>query len=41
MRDIKLMIFDLDGTIIDSADANYNAYHDALQEIGINLTREF
>lgn len=41
MNEIKLMIFDLDGTIIDSADANYNAYHDALKEIGIDLTREF
>ena len=41
MKSIKLIIFDLDGTIIDSANANYKSYHDALEEIGVNLTREF
>lgn len=41
MNNIKLIIFDLDGTIIDSANANYKAYHDALEEIGVNLTRDF
>ena len=41
MNKIKLMIFDLDGTIIDSADANYNAYSQALLEIGISLKRDF
>lgn len=41
MNSIKLIIFDLDGTIIDSANANYKSYHDALKEIGVDLTREF
>ncbi|SFB83537.1 beta-phosphoglucomutase [Brevinema andersonii] len=38
---IKLLIFDMDGTLVDSADANYSAYATALEEVGVELTREF
>ena len=38
---MKLLIFDMDGTIIDSANANFHAYSTALAEVGIILTRDF
>ncbi|MGL4394645.1 MAG: HAD family hydrolase [Brevinema sp.] len=37
----KLLIFDMDGTLINSADANYHAYSNALKEAGILLSRDF
>lgn len=38
---VKLLIFDMDGTLVDSADANYYAYAAALEEVGVELTRDF
>lgn len=40
-NEIKLLIFDMDGTIIDSENLNYYSYSKALSEIGIILNREF
>lgn len=41
MSDIKLLIFDLDGTIIDSEESNYKAYKNALAEVDVELSKEF
>ncbi|WP_245555880.1 HAD family hydrolase [Brachyspira innocens] len=41
MTDIKLLIFDLDGTIIDSEEANYKAYKNALAEVDVELSKDF
>ena len=41
MTDIKLLIFDLDGTIIDSEEANYKAYKNALAEADVELSKDF
>lgn len=36
-RDIKLLITDFDGTLVDTFHANYCAYRDALSQCGIDL----
>ena len=36
MNDEKIAIFDLDGTVVDTDDANAAAYHMALGQVGIN-----
>lgn len=41
MIDIKLLIFDLDGTLIDSEESNYKAYKDALAEVAVELSKDF
>ncbi len=37
---IKALMVDLDGTLADTADANYRAYAAALAEVGITVGRE-
>ena len=37
---IKAIITDFDGTLVDTFDANYLAYHKAFAEVGIILTKE-
>ena len=37
MRDIKLLIFDMDGTLIDSVYLNYYSYSNAFREFNIEL----
>lgn len=37
----KLIIFDLDGTLFDTSATNYNAYRQALNEVGCNIDQEF
>ena len=37
MRKLRALLFDLDGTLIDSADANHAAYSRALQEFGVHI----
>jgi beta-phosphoglucomutase-like phosphatase (HAD superfamily) len=32
---LRALLFDLDGTLIDSAEANYAAYARALSEVGV------
>ena len=41
MRKKKLAMVDLDGTLIDTLEANYRAYKEALQEVGCALTRDY
>ena len=36
----KLIIFDLDDTLIDSFDANFNAYEKACNDLGISILKE-
>lgn len=36
-----LALFDLDGTLFDTSEVNYNAYRDALEIFGISLDREY
>ena len=38
--EIKLIISDFDGTLVDTFEANYRAYSDAFNQNGISLTRE-
>ncbi|MEI0567722.1 HAD family phosphatase [Brachyspira pulli] len=38
---IKLLIFDMDGTLIDSAYINYYSYYNALKEFNIELDRDY
>jgi beta-phosphoglucomutase len=35
MHSIQALLFDLDGTLVDTADANYTAYSQALAEFGV------
>lgn len=37
----KLAIFDLDGTLFDTNEVNYHAYHDALLPYGVELDRDY
>lgn len=37
---IKAVFFDLDGTLVDTHRANYDAYGRALSEVGVDLTYE-
>lgn len=41
MQNIKLLIFDMDGTLIDSAYLNYYSYSNAFREFNINLDEEY
>ncbi|MEI0531380.1 HAD family phosphatase [Brachyspira pilosicoli] len=41
MLNIKLLIFDMDGTLIDSAYLNYYSYSNAFREFNINLDEEY
>ncbi|AUJ48620.1 HAD family hydrolase [Brachyspira hyodysenteriae] len=38
---IKLLIFDMDGTIIDSANLNYYSYYNAFKEFNIELDKDY
>lgn len=38
--DVKLLISDFDGTLVDTFEANYSAYCEAFAQAGIELTRE-
>ena len=40
MAEIKAIISDFDGTLVDTFEANYLAYRQAFAEIGYTLTRE-
>ncbi len=40
MAELIALLFDLDGTLVDTADANYAAYAAALREAGITIGRE-
>ena len=40
MDSIKGLFFDLDGTLVDTLDANVHAYQKAAEEVGINITRK-
>lgn len=37
----KLALFDLDGTLFDTKDVNYNAYKDALSQFGYDIDYEY
>jgi HAD superfamily hydrolase (TIGR01509 family) len=37
---VQALLFDLDGTLVDTREANYLAYRDAFAESGHDLTRE-
>ena len=39
--DIKLIIFDMDGTLLDSADVEFLAYTQALKEMGVEINRDY
>jgi beta-phosphoglucomutase len=36
---VRALLVDLDGTLVDTADANYLAYADALAEVGVRVAR--
>lgn len=38
--DVKLLITDFDGTLVDTFEANYLAYHDAFEKAGLSISRE-
>lgn len=38
--DVKLIITDFDGTLVDTFEANYRAYCDAFSQVGLTLSRE-
>ena len=40
MAEIKLILLDFDGTLVDTRNANAEAYIEALAEVGIHLTKE-
>jgi len=40
MTEIKYIISDLDGTLVNTFEANFAAYHEVLAEYGFELTRE-
>lgn len=39
MADLSALLFDLDGTLVDTAEANYRAYAEALAEMGRAVER--
>jgi beta-phosphoglucomutase len=39
-RPVEALLFDLDGTLVDTREANYQAYRGAFAEFGHGLTRE-
>ena len=41
MSGLKALLVDLDGTLVDTAEANFAAYRAALQAHGVTLTREW
>ena len=41
MKKNKLVIFDLDGTLFDTKNVNYNAYSDALRFCGYDVTIDY
>lgn len=38
--EIKLLITDFDGTLVDTFQANYHAYRDAFAQVGLSLSEE-
>lgn len=38
--DVKLIISDFDGTLVDTFEANYRAYSEAFEKVGLTLSRE-
>ena len=40
MPNLRALLFDLDGTLVDSARANYAAYSRALLEVGAQIGAE-
>ena len=38
--EIKLLITDFDGTLVNTFQANYHAYHEAFGQCGMTLTEE-
>ncbi|MCW3848027.1 HAD family phosphatase [Sphingomonas sp. LB-2] len=40
MAELAALLFDLDGTLVDTAEANYRAYAAALAEAGVTIGRE-
>lgn len=40
MRELRALLFDLDGTLVDTSEANYAAYAAALAEAGVQVGRE-
>jgi HAD superfamily hydrolase (TIGR01509 family) len=41
MTGVKALLVDLDGTLVDTAEANFAAYRAALEPCGVTLTREW
>jgi HAD superfamily hydrolase (TIGR01509 family) len=39
VANLEALLFDLDGTLVDTAEANYAAYSAALGEVGIDVSR--
>lgn len=37
--DVKLIITDFDGTLVDTFEANYRAYRDAFEKVGLTISR--
>jgi len=37
MRRVQALLFDLDGTLVDTSEANYTAYSQALAEFGVSI----
>jgi HAD superfamily hydrolase (TIGR01509 family) len=40
MTALRAVLVDLDGTLVDTAEANYQAYRDALAEAGVSISRD-
>lgn len=40
LKQYKALLFDFDGTLFDTADANYQAYYQAYADLGVEITRE-
>ena len=40
MTAVQALLVDMDGTLVDTAEANYQAYHDALREVGATISRD-
>lgn len=41
MKPLKALLVDLDGTLVDTSDANFAAYQAALAKAGVAITREW